>query len=150
MKKILAVLLAVFTLTLAACSSELSPQEYTNRLTAVYEEYISRTAKSGMALLDIVTGDSEPDIAGISENTDKLESCLSEVEKLTPPAKYRDRHDEMCASIQSEREWLSAFRRIETEGYTDEIKDKLYEYSDREFSRKCLGQHRTINGLRLC
>ena len=139
MKKILAVILALFTLTLTACSSGLVPQEYADQLTAIEEEYINQAANASILLFNAILGDTHPDYSTVPDIADKMESCLSEAEKLNPPAKYRDQHNDMCASIQQERSFIAAFRRMETEGYTEDVKNRLYEYSDRYFSEKCCG-----------
>lgn len=132
MKKILVVLLSVLTLTLTACSSELSPQEYTNKLSAIGEEYTNQTLNASLLLYNAILGDTPPDYSAVPGIADKMESCLSEAEKLTPPAKYRDQHNEMCAYIQQERSFIAAFRRIETEGYLE-----VNGYADRHFNEKC-------------
>lgn len=138
MKKILAVILALFTLTVTACSSGLAPQEYADQLTAIEEEYQYQTSSMTYLVHVALSGGTTPDYSTVPEIADKMESCLSEAEKLDPPAKYRDLHNEMCASMELERGWINVLRRMETEGFSEELNDQLNEYADRDFNNKCL------------
>lgn len=113
MKKHSALLLAfsVFCLLLLSGCKSLTPQEYRSELSSRFKEY--STAQSTV-VKDIMAFDKNN---GILENPAEFETHCKEFEdsmkafdEMKPPSAYKDKHKELVAALDNEREWLSAVR----------------------------------------
>lgn len=119
MKKILAVILALFTLTLTACSAELTPEQYSEKLRSTYITYNTELMDTATQLSSYSPAEE------INAAADRASAALDEIEHMNPPALYSAQHAAVCEAMANERTWLETARKIAAEGDSDELLNQL-------------------------
>lgn len=123
MKRILVVLMAIFTLALSGCAQRLSKQEYGQQLKSYFHDYVTILSE----VTNYSENESEFDIEDFSK---RAEEVLSVIEGLAAPQDYSEQHKIICEGIEKERNWLEAFREVHNNGMDEDNLEKLQQASE--------------------
>ncbi len=114
---------ALLAVCLAGCAPALTPQEYCDSLLDEFHSY--RDAMEGIST-------SASDGTFDTSSIEYARAALDHMAALSPPGEYADLHQELCESMETEREWITAAEDLLKTAKDDPTNaEKLWEIHER-------------------
>lgn len=122
-KRILALFALIIPLTLMLCGcGRLSVKEYYEELNAGFEEYASALIEFENVNIDVKSSQEIMlEQTKATEICDRAEKALDRFAKMNPPEEFSEKHEELLVSVELERKFVNATRKVLTATTPDEM-----------------------------
>lgn len=131
-KRIVSPMIAVIlpiALLFTGCRKRLSEEEYLEQVKAAYEEYAAALEEFDSVRADVGTSQEiMEEQTKATEICDRAEDALDRFSKMNPPDSYSERHKEVLAATEIEKDFIEAQRKVLSARTPDELSEYISEY----------------------
>lgn len=131
-KRVVSLMIAVMlpiTLLFTGCRKRLSEEEYLGQVKAAYEEYAAALEEFESVRADVsASQEIMEEHTKAVEICDRAEDALDRFSKMNPPDSYSERHKEVLAAVEIEKDFIEAQRKVLSARTPDELSTYISEY----------------------